>query len=210
MDTKTIVICVVALLLGMLIANMLKDVCGCKNVEGTGNENKDAHKCSNWDDCNKGAKSWLDSIEIGGTRQNCDENCTTAAEVEGHPQTIDLPGGSSPCQDTIFSNTSRPDLNWCSARGATKRWINTLMPLSVPQEVSKSGYVDDVWAQFSNNCCTPSMTARHFIKLKKSAPKIWESCGRDLNAPSPARSDDCALVDLDNGGFLPMPPSDTK
>ena len=38
MDTKTIVICVVALLLGMLIANMLKDVCGCKNVvEGHGN-----------------------------------------------------------------------------------------------------------------------------------------------------------------------------
>jgi hypothetical protein len=36
MDTKTIVMCVVALLLGMLIANMLKDVCGCKNIEGSG------------------------------------------------------------------------------------------------------------------------------------------------------------------------------
>jgi len=37
MDTKTIVICVVALLLGMLLFNMLKDVCGCKNiVEGQG------------------------------------------------------------------------------------------------------------------------------------------------------------------------------
>ena len=32
MDTKTIVMCVVALLLGMLISNMLKDVCGCKNI----------------------------------------------------------------------------------------------------------------------------------------------------------------------------------
>ena len=32
MDSKTIVMCVVALLLGMLMANMLKDVCGCKNV----------------------------------------------------------------------------------------------------------------------------------------------------------------------------------
>ena len=32
MDTKTIVMCVVALLLGMLMANMLKDVCGCKAV----------------------------------------------------------------------------------------------------------------------------------------------------------------------------------
>ena len=34
MDSKTIVMCVVALLLGMLLANMLKSVCGCKTVEG--------------------------------------------------------------------------------------------------------------------------------------------------------------------------------
>jgi hypothetical protein len=36
MDTKTIVMCVVALLIGMLMANMLKSVCGCKTVEGGG------------------------------------------------------------------------------------------------------------------------------------------------------------------------------
>jgi hypothetical protein len=34
MDSKTIVMCVVALILGMLMANMLKDVCGCNVVEG--------------------------------------------------------------------------------------------------------------------------------------------------------------------------------
>ena len=34
MDSKTIVMCVVAFLLGMLMANMLKSVCGCKVVEG--------------------------------------------------------------------------------------------------------------------------------------------------------------------------------
>ena len=34
MDTKTICYCIVALLLGMLLANMLKDVCGCNVVEG--------------------------------------------------------------------------------------------------------------------------------------------------------------------------------
>ena len=34
MDSKTIVMCVVALILGMLLANMLKSVCGCKTVEG--------------------------------------------------------------------------------------------------------------------------------------------------------------------------------
>ena len=34
MKTETIVMCVVALILGMLMANMLKSVCGCKSVEG--------------------------------------------------------------------------------------------------------------------------------------------------------------------------------
>ena len=35
MNTETIVYCVVALILGMLLANMLKSVCGCnKVVEG--------------------------------------------------------------------------------------------------------------------------------------------------------------------------------
>ncbi len=34
MNSQTIVYCVVALILGMLLANMLKGVCGCKNVEG--------------------------------------------------------------------------------------------------------------------------------------------------------------------------------
>ena len=34
MNTETIVMCVFALILGMLMANMLKSVCGCKTVEG--------------------------------------------------------------------------------------------------------------------------------------------------------------------------------
>jgi len=34
MNSQTIVMCVVALILGMLLANMLKSVCGCKVVEG--------------------------------------------------------------------------------------------------------------------------------------------------------------------------------
>jgi hypothetical protein len=34
MNLETIVMCVVALILGMLMANMLKSVCGCKVVEG--------------------------------------------------------------------------------------------------------------------------------------------------------------------------------
>uniref|UniRef100_A0A6C0C6A8 Uncharacterized protein n=1 Tax=viral metagenome TaxID=1070528 RepID=A0A6C0C6A8_9ZZZZ len=34
MNHQTILCCVVALILGMLLANMLKNVCGCKLVEG--------------------------------------------------------------------------------------------------------------------------------------------------------------------------------
>jgi len=34
MNSQTILMCVVALILGMLLANMLKSVCGCKVVEG--------------------------------------------------------------------------------------------------------------------------------------------------------------------------------
>ena len=34
MNSQTVVMCVVALILGMLLANMLKNVCGCKVVEG--------------------------------------------------------------------------------------------------------------------------------------------------------------------------------
>ena len=37
MNTQTILMCVVAIILGMLLANMLKNVCGCKVVEGQGN-----------------------------------------------------------------------------------------------------------------------------------------------------------------------------
>ena len=41
MDTVTIVVCVVALILGMLIANMLKGVCGCKVIEGHARRNEE-------------------------------------------------------------------------------------------------------------------------------------------------------------------------
>lgn len=36
MNTQTIFMCVVALLIGVLVANMLQNVCGCKKVEGFG------------------------------------------------------------------------------------------------------------------------------------------------------------------------------
>ncbi len=33
MNTQTIFMCVVALLIGMLVANMLQNVCGCSKIE---------------------------------------------------------------------------------------------------------------------------------------------------------------------------------
>lgn len=36
MNNETIIICIVAFLLGMLITNMLKNICGCKTIEGAG------------------------------------------------------------------------------------------------------------------------------------------------------------------------------
>ena len=53
MNSQTIVMCVVALILGMLLAHMLKNVCGCnKVVEGTGDYCGDPQNCPNdWVTC---------------------------------------------------------------------------------------------------------------------------------------------------------------
>ena len=58
MNSETIVYCVVALILGMLLANMLKSVCGCKVVEGQDEE------YTNWmsELDSKGAKNCLDEV----------------------------------------------------------------------------------------------------------------------------------------------------
>ena len=40
MNNQTIIYCVVALILGMLLYHILKGVCGCKVIEGQNNNNK--------------------------------------------------------------------------------------------------------------------------------------------------------------------------
>jgi len=45
---ETIVMCVVALLLGMLLANMLKSVCGCKKVVIEGKGENRHNMCQNY------------------------------------------------------------------------------------------------------------------------------------------------------------------
>jgi len=50
MNNEQILMCVVALILGMLLANMLKSVCGCKVVEGQFTCSADADCFSHFDD----------------------------------------------------------------------------------------------------------------------------------------------------------------
>ena len=47
MNTEQILMCVVALILGVLLANMLKSVCGCKVVEGNNHRDPECetHDC---------------------------------------------------------------------------------------------------------------------------------------------------------------------
>ena len=49
MDNKTILMLVVAIVLGMLVANIFKDVCGCRNlVEGShGHHDPKGHQIGN-------------------------------------------------------------------------------------------------------------------------------------------------------------------
>ena len=55
MNSQTVVMCVVALILGMLLAHMLKDVCGCKTVEGTESApGTEGACCSDDNDCRSG------------------------------------------------------------------------------------------------------------------------------------------------------------
>lgn len=72
-DTKTICYCVVALLLGMLLANMLKNICGCKDlVEGL-DENSSCYRWLN-DDANldeQGNKPCGNGIKINEDGGDC-------------------------------------------------------------------------------------------------------------------------------------------
>lgn len=98
MKTETIVYCVVALLLGMLLANMLKNVCGCKNiVEGqctstqeTGKENS-GYICESKDkdgNCNGALKI-----------MTCSDFCKDAPSLLGSCTSMEPSIG--PCQCEI-------------------------------------------------------------------------------------------------------------
>ena len=65
MNSQTVVMCVVALLLGMLLAHMLKDVCGCKTVEGNYDVSKLTLECGN--------RQWKTLYGADKYEKNCTE-----------------------------------------------------------------------------------------------------------------------------------------
>jgi len=81
MNTKTIVMCVVALILGMLMFHMMKSVCGCKNVEGNP---KDPKECIKNDDEDGGHCCWSGTIPSDQGKK-----CGGGHWYPGFPKTTD-------------------------------------------------------------------------------------------------------------------------
>ncbi len=75
MNSQTVVMCVVALLLGMLLANMLKSVCGCKNiVEGQRHKGNECYATQ--PECSTVQTGWCDDGTTSETRTDeCYKKC---------------------------------------------------------------------------------------------------------------------------------------
>ena len=83
MNTEQILMCVVALILGMLLANMLKSVCGCKNlIEGqcSGYLSSTDREEIPWD-CRDCIVREMINAKFDGTAEDCD---FTNVWVNGH------------------------------------------------------------------------------------------------------------------------------
>ena len=81
MNTEQILMCVVALILGMLLANMLKSVCGCKVVEGQSCcHGEGTNRWCSWDDTQKSYgvnANYLATLEpTHATQVSFAANCT--------------------------------------------------------------------------------------------------------------------------------------
>jgi len=93
MNSQTIVMCVVLFLIGMLLAHMLKSVCGCKVVEGSDPACGAACKRAK-DACIAAAKIASFGHEDGSSRNcwntyyGCTNNCQTAGARPALPAAI--------------------------------------------------------------------------------------------------------------------------
>jgi hypothetical protein len=108
MNTEQILMCVVALILGMLLANMLKSVCGCKVVEGQ-------EDCLN--KCKDEGGSRAQRRECYNTCVGqCRNLCPPRPEVNGtscKDFATDLPAGTTAHDDMIACDGWRRCFNGC-------------------------------------------------------------------------------------------------
>ncbi len=95
MNSQTIVMCVVLFLIGMLLAHMLKSVCGCKVVEGADQVSPCDKACeSTLQTCIAAAKIASFGHEDGSSRNcwntyyGCTNNCQTAGARPALPAAI--------------------------------------------------------------------------------------------------------------------------
>ena len=111
MNTEQILMCVVALILGMLLANMLKSVCGCKVVEGQNGFIKDENR----------ARAREREKEIERERARIQEECCIDDIIATPPPDRRLPDGGCPdlsitnvkdfCGEDFYNNLSPAALN---------------------------------------------------------------------------------------------------
>lgn len=114
MNSQTIVMCVVALLLGMLLANMLKSVCGCKTIEGNGGV-----RCDRWNDpkfqirneahrCKTNCADYIKYCPIGDV--DADTRWTRDGRFDGHRTLCD--GHAEACNSCLNTNQDGPKCSW--------------------------------------------------------------------------------------------------
>ena len=135
MDTKNIVMCVFALILGMLLADMLKNVCGCKNVvEGacgpltggtnftpytgctSGERNPDSDCPVARDEGACDATAVAEPGSLGHVLHECCEwndpvTCTDVQMTASHNAITSCNGGSVPTSDIAVTLSDCLDVN---------------------------------------------------------------------------------------------------
>ena len=131
MNNEQILMCVVALVLGMLLANMLKSVCGCKVVEGQctwttlGMAGEHCHDCIEQHSagCEVGDDECLHNayrecnLSLGGDGA-CFTNETYVSEADGKERYL-MMGHSRKCPALTSSGPAK-----CLEEGC--RWVDQL------------------------------------------------------------------------------------
>jgi len=96
MNTEQIMCCVVALILGMLMANMFKSVCGCKVVEGAGLHVGGDTTCEGGANCDIGGELDTSNLNLTGT-STTHLGSDSTENVSGN---LDVQGNATLIQDT--------------------------------------------------------------------------------------------------------------